>query len=113
MIMTREEEIIKASREYAMNKSNENNTWFVDYKDIEEAFVEGAEFADNHHVNVWHDATEKPRTKEWLLVQFEEDDYDTLYFIILSIDMWCDCCKNFHVIQWAYISDLLPKGGEK
>lgn len=45
MIMTREEEIIKASRDYAMNKSNENNTWFVDYKDIEEAFVAGAYFA--------------------------------------------------------------------
>ena len=45
--MTREEEIIKASREYAMAKSNENNTWFVDYKDIEEAFLEGAKFAYN------------------------------------------------------------------
>lgn len=43
--MTREEELIKASREYAMNKSNENNTCFVDYKDIEEAFLEGAKFA--------------------------------------------------------------------
>ena len=43
--MTREEEIIKASRAYAMNKSKENNTWFVDYKDIEEAFLEGAYFA--------------------------------------------------------------------
>ena len=43
--MTREEEIRKASREYAMTKSNENNTWFVDYKDIEEAFLEGAKFA--------------------------------------------------------------------
>ena len=42
--MTREE-IIKASREYAMYKSNERNTWFVDYKDIEEAFMEGALFA--------------------------------------------------------------------
>ena len=44
MIMTREE-IIKASQEYAMNKSNEKNTWFVDYSDIEEAFLEGAYFA--------------------------------------------------------------------
>lgn len=43
--MTREEETRKASREYAMYKSNENNTWFVDYKDIEEAFIEGAIFA--------------------------------------------------------------------
>lgn len=43
--MRRGEEIRKAAREYAMNKSNENNTWFVDYKDIEEAFLEGAKFA--------------------------------------------------------------------
>ena len=43
--MTIEEVIIKASREYATNKSNEKNTWFVDYKDIEEAFLEGAKFA--------------------------------------------------------------------
>ena len=42
--MRKWEEIRKASREYAMNKSNENNTWFVDYKDIEEAFLEGAKF---------------------------------------------------------------------
>ena len=42
--MTREE-IRKASREYAMIKSKEKNTFFVDYKDIEEAFLEGAYFA--------------------------------------------------------------------
>ena len=44
--MTREE-IRKASREYAMNKSNEKNTWFIDYKDIEEAFLAGADFVYN------------------------------------------------------------------
>ena len=43
--MKREEEIRKEARAYAMAKSNENNTWFVDYKDIEEAFLEGAYFA--------------------------------------------------------------------
>ena len=60
MTMTREEEIIKASREYAMNKSKENDTWFVDYKDIEEAFLEGAKFAfaysvtsNNQQKEVW------------------------------------------------------------
>ena len=43
--MTRDDIIINASRDYAMTKSKENNTWFVDYKDIEEAFLEGAKFA--------------------------------------------------------------------
>ena len=48
--MTREEEIRKAARAYAMTKSNENNTCFVDYKDIEEAFLEGAKFAYTYSV---------------------------------------------------------------
>ena len=43
--MRKGEEIRKAARAYAMTKSNENDTWFVDYKDIEEAFFEGAKFA--------------------------------------------------------------------
>ena len=43
--MRRGVEIRKAARAYAMTKSNEKNTWFVDYKDIEEAFFEGAKFA--------------------------------------------------------------------
>ena len=39
------EEIRKAARKFAMIKSKEKNTFFVDYKDIEEAFLEGAKFA--------------------------------------------------------------------
>lgn len=43
--MRQEEEIRKAARDYVMIKSNEKNTYFVDYKDIEEAFLAGANFA--------------------------------------------------------------------
>ena len=45
MIMRRGEEIRKAARTYAMIKSKEKNTFFVDYKDIEKAFLDGALFA--------------------------------------------------------------------
>ena len=72
-------------------------------------FEAGVSWADKHPTNVWHDANEKPRTKEWLLVQFDEDDYDTIYFDNLYIDMWSTWCKTSYVIRWAYISDLLPK----
>lgn len=41
----RKEEIRKAARDYATEQSNLTNTWFVDYEDIEEAFIEGAKFA--------------------------------------------------------------------
>ena len=35
------EEIRKAARDYAFAKSNEKNTYFVGYKDIEKNFLNG------------------------------------------------------------------------
>ena len=84
--------------------------------DIEEisGFVQGAKWADEHPINVWHDAKEKPRAKEWILVQFEEDEYETLALDELGVETWSDWwCDNYKVIRWAYISDLLPKGGKR
>lgn len=88
------------------------------------AFEEGTEWADRNPdiSSLWHDVSENPRPKEWLLIQFGEDDYDTHYLNDLYIDMWCAWCKTYNVIRWAYITDLLPKqfgnseqlkGGEK
>ena len=110
--MTREKQITRAFYDYsdALKLSTFGD---FEYIDIQEAFEEGAKWADNHPANVWHDANEKPRTKEWLLVQFKEDYYKTLSLNDLFIDIWCDWCNFLHVIRWAYISDLLPKGGEK
>lgn len=48
--MRRGEEIRKAARTYAMIKSKEKNTFFVDYKDIEKAFLDGALFAYTYSV---------------------------------------------------------------
>lgn len=84
------------------------------YEDGEKysAFIAGAIWADNNPVNVWHDANEMPKKEEWILVQFGEDCYDTLV-----LDMYADIfrarCKKYGDIRWAYISDLLPEGGEK
>ena len=58
--MRKGEEIRKAARTYAMIKSKEKNTFFVDYKDIEKAFLDGALFAytysetsNNQQKEVW------------------------------------------------------------
>ena len=107
--MTREEEEIAVAFNDYRDALKLSTFGDFEYIDIQEAFEEGAKWADNHPVNVWHNANEKPRTKEWLLVQFDEDDYDTIYFDNLYIDMWSTWCKTSYVIRWAYISDLLPK----
>ena len=48
--MRKGEEIRKAARAYAMAKSNGHNTFFVSYKDIEKAFLDGALFAYTYSV---------------------------------------------------------------
>lgn len=61
---------------------------------------------------IWHDASEEPTKKGYLLIQFGNDEYGTFKF--RDIDVWrAWLMKNCYIIRWAYISDLLPKGGEK
>ena len=62
---------------------------------------------------MWHDAREVPKEGEWILIQFDEDSYDTLVLCDLAADLFYARCKKYGDIRWAYISDLLPKGGEK
>lgn len=62
---------------------------------------------------IWHDASEMPKEDEWLLIQFGEDCYDTLVLSDLYTDIFYVRCKKYGDIRWAYVSDLLPKGGKK
>ena len=100
--MTREEQIISEAKKYYYDDINCHN-----------AFLHGVEWADEHPANVWHEASEKPRAKEWILVQFSGGDYEAFALDELGVDTWNWWCKNYKVIKWAYIKDLLPKGGKK
>lgn len=81
---------------------------------------------------VWHDASEEPLDKDKRILSYSED-FD--YFIMafpnhLMIDVfhiskerkynfngeffdWSKIVAYFILTKWAYISDLLPKGGEQ
>ena len=61
---------------------------------------------------IWHDASEMPKEGEWIFVQYDEDCYDTLVLCDLLTDIFYARCKKYGDIRWAYISDLLPKGGK-
>lgn len=104
--MNREEQILKAARDYnsGITLSSPSNVIH---------FENGAKWADEHPANVWHDKSEMPKEGEWILMQFDEDSYDTLVLCDMNADIFCARCKKYDVIRWAYISDLLPKGGEK
>lgn len=100
--MIRDEQIISEAKKHYYDDINCHN-----------AFLHGVEWADEHPVDVWHDASEMPKDGEWILIQFGEDSYDTLMLCDMDADTFCAWCKKYDVIRWAYISDLLPKGGEK
>lgn len=100
--MTREEQIISEAKKHYYDSINCHN-----------AFLHGVEWADEHPANVWHDASEMPKEEEWILVQFGEDCYDTLVLCDLAAELFYARCKKYGDIRWAYINDLLPKGGEK
>ena len=83
-------------------------------EDLAKAFRDGADWADKHPQDVWHEAKEKPRIKEWILVQFSGGDYEAFALDELGVETWSDWwCDNYKVIRWAYIDDLLPKENDK
>lgn len=61
---------------------------------------------------VWHDITEEPKLVAWLVGQIGETAYDTFISAIEGKRMseWFD---GYNIKRWAYIDDLLPKGGEE
>ena len=60
---------------------------------------------------VWHDITEEPKLNSWFLGQIGKRSYDTYISAIEGKRMreWFYGCN---IKRWAYIDDLLPKGGE-
>ena len=60
---------------------------------------------------VWHDITEEPQIGAWFVGQIGETAYDTFISSIQEKRMsnWLAGCN---INRWAYIDDLLPKGGE-
>ena len=61
---------------------------------------------------IWHDITEEPKLGYWFVGQIGETAYDTFVSAIHGERMrnWLDGCN---IKRWAYVDDLLPKGGEE
>lgn len=110
--MTREEEIAAAFYDY---RDALKLTTFGDFEyiDIQGAFEKGAEWADEHPINMWHDANEEPRLNQWFLAQIGDNAFDTFVMEMNKNEDWKEWSNGVNIKRWAYIKDLLPKGGEK
>ena len=95
------------------------------YEDCEKysAFISGAMWADNNPTqdivnlnDVWHDASEFPNKALPIIIEID-DDIEPSYEVI-SIDetdekFWEYLVSDRDITIWAYVKDILPKGGAK
>ena len=65
---------------------------------------------------VWHNASiteEADRTKSIILDSLTVGDYYIPNRITFYSRAWIDCICAYNFRRWAYVDDLLPKGGSK
>lgn len=79
------------------------------------AFMEGAAWADKHPnlESLWHNTGEEPELNQWFLAQIGDDAFDTFVMAMDKNQDWRTWSKGLNIKRWAYIDDLLPKGGKK
>ena len=111
--MGRNEEIKCASKDYVnylLDKQEYHNEDYTE-DDIRQAFENGAMFADRNPdlSSLWHDATEEPKKGVDILCIPKNGKVHKVSKIDTQLYKWL----NDGIDKWAYISDLLPKGGEK
>ena len=113
--MTREEEINYASKDYVnylLDKQEYHNEDYTE-DDIRQAFENGAMFADRNPdlSSLWYGASEEPKEDVDILFISKNGKVHKVSKIDLSLYDWLK--DNDDIKRWAYISDLLPKGGGK
>ena len=107
--MTREEERIKQIKQFASQCYEDGERY--------SAFISGAIWADDNPAQdvvilnyVWHDAREVPQCEYEFICQ------DTLGDVWLTVrrayeTSWEERAIRECIARWAYVSDILPKGG--
>ena len=114
--MTREEQRIEQIEKFASQCYEDGNSY--------SAFMSGAIWADCNpdqdvvNLNdVWHDAIEEPQGDEWHIAYIDVfGSIQSLKCPSVTFDTFpslADFAAGIGMQCWAYISDLLPKGGDR
>ena len=118
--MERQEQIYKALFDLGIGCSrDDDDDPIYDGQDMQSAFYRGAEWADKNPrqglvdlSKVWHPAEEEPRPYKDILTEKKKGFYVVCSWYNEGYG-WKSYVKIFQLKRWAYIEDLLPKGGEQ
>ena len=112
-VMSREEELQQAADEWAEFYKHAEDV--CDFISVRIAYKEGAAWADKHPKNVWHQADEVPENGAHILMEcklLDSKEFKSYNIDYKGVVNWEVLKRYFRISRWAYISDLLPKGGE-
>lgn len=103
------EDIEKAAN-YGMEEYVNENKLMGFRGSYRRGFMDGAEWRIS---DIWHDASEAPKKKGYILVWVNSEHP---IFVTWNINViptnWAKTVKINNVVKWAYIKDLLPNTEE-
>lgn len=91
-----------------IDEDDEYKTWSEDPVYVH-CDMQNREYTDLSQV--WHDAKEKPE-KGKLIIGIDDNNALAYKWENQNVGDWLYLAECFGLIRWAYIEDLLPKGGK-
>ena len=92
-----------------VNEDDEKKTWCVDPVYVEDCDMQNREYTDLSQV--WHNAKEEPE-KGKSIISIGSTGVSAYKWVDEWRCDWLDFAEWSELFRWAYIDDLLPKGGE-
>ena len=87
-----------------VDESDPDKTWSEEPVSVCDCKMKNREYTDLSQV--WHDASEIPEEFPILCLDKFED-------MLIYEDGYPECVEFNDISKWAYVKDLLPKGGKK
>lgn len=92
-----------------VDEDDEEKTWCVDPVYVEDCEMQNREYTDLSQV--WHDAKEEPE-KGKSIISIGATGVSAYKWVDEWRCDWSDFAEWSELFRWAYVDDLLPKGGE-
>ena len=86
-----------------VNEDDKEKTWSEEPVSVNDCEMQNREYTDLSQV--WHDASDIPNDDSLII-------YESVYGDILLKRFTNRASAMANVLRWAYVNDLLPKGGE-
>ena len=93
-----------------VHEDDEEKTWCVDPVYVEDCEMQNREYTDLSQV--WHESKEEPE-KGKFLIGIDEDGVSVYKWVGQDECGWLSFAECNGLIRWAYLEDLMPKGGEQ